>query len=73
MFIYPTRNYNALGLLTTPHNIKSSPLQQSALSLNLKPPPQPGSPPVRKPAKILLPEQRVIILLCFRRSVSLIG
>jgi hypothetical protein len=71
MFIYPTRNYNALGLLATPHNIKSSPLQQSALSL--KPPPQPGSPPVRKPAKILLPEQRVIILLSFRRSMSLIG
>ncbi|KAI0286747.1 hypothetical protein BGY98DRAFT_10686 [Russula aff. rugulosa BPL654] len=54
MFIYPTRNYNPLGLLATPHNIKSSPLQQSALSL--KPQPQPGSPPVRKPAKILLPE-----------------
>lgn len=54
MFIYPTRNYNALGLLATPLNIKSSPLQQSALSL--KPPPQPGSLPVRKPAKILLPE-----------------
>jgi hypothetical protein len=64
MFIYPsTRNYNALALLATPHNIKSSPLQQSALSL--EPLPQPGSPPVRKPAKILLPEQQVIILCAF--------
>ena len=63
MFIYPTRNYNALGLLPTPHNIKSSPLQQSALSL--KHPPQPGSPPVRNPAKILLPEQRVMIRFAF--------
>lgn len=65
MFIYPTRNLNALALLATPHNIKSSPLalQQSALSL--KPPPQPRSPPVRKPAKILLPEQRVIFLYTF--------
>jgi hypothetical protein len=69
MFIYPARNYNALGLLATPHNIKSSPLEQSALSL--KSPPQPASPRVRKPVKILLPEQRVIIF--FVPSMSLMG
>lgn len=59
MFIYPTRNYNQLDLLTTPHNIHSSPLHQ--LTLLPKTLPQPISPRAHKPPKILRPEQHVII------------
>lgn len=67
MFIYPTRDYNALSLLAAPHNIKSPPLEQSQSTLSLKYPPQPVSPRVRKPVKILLPEQRVKFV-CVLRS-----
>ncbi|KAI0005440.1 hypothetical protein BJV74DRAFT_804377 [Russula compacta] len=54
MFIYPTRNYNQLDLLITPHNIHSSPLHQPTLLPKTLP--QPISPQARKPPKILRPE-----------------